>query len=68
MIAGRVATLRFAKQPVRCQKDYIVPKVSTSTVCECGGITGICGTAEGARKWRAHQQSNQHQEWEMENL
>ena len=46
----------------------IIPTSSTSTLCECGGTTGICGTAEGARKWRAHQQTDQHMKWEDANL
>ncbi len=31
--------------------------------CECGGVTGICGTAQGAQKWRNHQRTKKHQDW-----
>ena len=41
-----------------------VQLVKTSEPCECGGTTGVCGTAEGARKYRAHISSRRHQEWE----
>lgn len=40
---------------------------ATSTKCECGGTTGVCGTAEGARKWRSHQSSQKHQDWQAAN-
>lgn len=32
--------------------------------CECGGITGICGTAKGASKWRSHQSTQKHMDWD----
>lgn len=36
----------------------------TSARCECGGVTGICGTAQGAAKWRAHLRTKKHQDWD----
>jgi hypothetical protein len=36
----------------------------TTQRCECGGITGICGTAQGASKWRSHMRSNKHMDWD----
>jgi hypothetical protein len=32
--------------------------------CECGGVTGICGTATGAKKWRSHNGSTKHMKWD----
>ncbi len=38
--------------------------LSSSTArCECGGITGICGTASGATKWRSHMYTTKHSLW-----
>lgn len=37
--------------------------VQTTERCECGGTTGVCGTAEGARKWSAHQHSKKHSDF-----
>ena len=39
------------------------PRRSASADRQCGGTTGICGTAVGARKWRAHQGSKKHMDW-----
>ncbi len=36
--------------------------------CECGGITGICGTPQGANKWRSHMRSNKHMNWAFPDL
>jgi len=35
-----------------------------SARCECGGVTGIGGTAKGANKWRSHQQTKKHVDWD----
>ena len=32
--------------------------------CACGGVTGICGTASGARKWRNHLRTAKHMDWD----
>jgi hypothetical protein len=32
--------------------------------CECGGVTGICGSAQGASKWRSHMQTKKHVDWD----
>ena len=34
--------------------------------CECGGITGICGTADGANAWRKHMGTDRHMKWEAQ--
>jgi len=31
---------------------------------ECGGVTGIGGTAKGANKWRSHQQTKKRVDWD----
>lgn len=36
--------------------------------CECGGITGICGTQEGEALWRLHQETKEHQKWFENNV
>lgn len=43
----------------------VARKTTTATVrCACGGLTGVLGTAEGAKKWRAHLSSKKHQDYE----
>jgi len=32
--------------------------------CECGGRIGICGTAQGAAKWRSHMRTKKHYDWQ----
>jgi hypothetical protein len=32
--------------------------------CECGGVTGICGSAQGASKWRSHMKTKKHMDWD----
>jgi hypothetical protein len=34
--------------------------------CECGGATGIGGTAtaQGANKWRSHMRTQKHVDWD----
>jgi hypothetical protein len=32
--------------------------------CECGGVIGVCGTAEGANKWRSHMRTSKHRAWD----
>ena len=36
--------------------------------CDCGGITGICGTQEGEAMWRLHQETEEHQKWFEKNV
>ena len=33
--------------------------------CDCGGITGIGGTPQGAQRWRSHNGSDKHLRWEF---
>jgi hypothetical protein len=32
--------------------------------CECGGTTGVCGTPQGANKWRDHMRTSKHVTWD----
>jgi hypothetical protein len=32
--------------------------------CECEGVTGIGGTAQGANKWRSHMRTQKHVDWD----
>jgi hypothetical protein len=60
-----------AKQPRSSKQPPGVPHPQAGQVlgpttqrCECGGIIGICGTAQGAAKWRSHMRSNKHMDWD----
>jgi hypothetical protein len=45
-------------------KIEYVPNSEFSEPCECGGTTGVCGTPQGARKWRAHIGTARHMKWQ----
>jgi hypothetical protein len=41
-----------AKKPKAVAAPRLIPGVTS--MCECGGVTGVPGTAGGAKKWRSH--------------